>query len=65
MALGEAQAGSRGVSEGVFTASSTVALARRHGIEMPIAEAVLAILDQRASVDETIAQLMQRPIKAE
>lgn len=70
-ALGEGRSlaevlGSRvAVTEGVYTASAVVRLAQERGIEMPIAEAVTAILDGRLGVDDAIAQLMQRPFKAE
>lgn len=53
------------VTEGVYTASAVVRLARDRGIEMPISEAVHAILESRVSVDDAIAALIQRPFKAE
>ena len=53
------------VTEGVYTAAAVVALARRHHLEMPISEAVHAILEGRMPVDDAIAALMQRPFKAE
>jgi glycerol-3-phosphate dehydrogenase (NAD(P)+) len=53
------------VTEGVYTAAAVVRLARERGIEMPIAEAVTAVLDGNVSVDDAIAGLMQRPFKAE
>jgi len=53
------------VAEGVFTASSVVALARRLGVDMPISEAVDGILNGGADVDRTIAGLLARPFKAE
>lgn len=53
------------VTEGVYTAAAVVRLARERGIEMPIAEAVHAIVEGRHSVDEAITALMQRPLKAE
>ncbi len=55
----------RAVTEGVFTAAAVVRLARAKGIEMPIAEAVNAIVEGRVTVDAAIAGLMQRPFKAE
>ena len=55
----------RAVTEGVYTAAAVVKLARSKGVEMPIAEAVHAIVADRISVDEAIAALMQRPLKAE
>ncbi len=53
------------VTEGVYTAAAVVALARQKKIEMPIAEAVHAIIEQRISVDDAITALMTRPLKAE
>ncbi|MCB1483804.1 MAG: NAD(P)-dependent glycerol-3-phosphate dehydrogenase [Hyphomicrobiaceae bacterium] len=53
------------VTEGVYTAAAVVKLAREKGIEMPISEAVHAIIEGSISVDDAIAGLMQRPLKAE
>ncbi|MDX2308679.1 MAG: NAD(P)H-dependent glycerol-3-phosphate dehydrogenase [Hyphomicrobium sp.] len=53
------------VTEGVYTASALVGLAREKGVEMPISEAVYAIIEGRLTVDDAIAGLMQRPLKAE
>jgi len=53
------------VAEGVFTAASVVALSNRLGVEMPIAQAVDAILNGGADIDTTIAGLLARPFKAE
>jgi glycerol-3-phosphate dehydrogenase (NAD(P)+) len=53
------------VTEGVYTASAVVRLARAKSIEMPIAEAVHAILDGKVGVDAAISELMSRPLKAE
>lgn len=53
------------VTEGVYTAAAVVRLAREKRVEMPIAEAVLAIIEGRLSVDDAVAALMQRPLKAE
>jgi len=53
------------VTEGVTTAAAVVRLATAKGIEMPISEAVNAILEGRVTVDDAIAQLMRRPFKAE
>lgn len=70
-ALGEGRTledvlGSRvAVTEGVYTAAAVVGLAHEHGIDMPISQAVCAILEGRATVDDAIATLMQRPFKAE
>ncbi len=53
------------VSEGVYTAAAVVRIAREKGIEMPICEAVHAIIGGRMSVDEAIDTLLSRPFKVE
>jgi glycerol-3-phosphate dehydrogenase (NAD(P)+) len=53
------------LAEGAFTAPILVELARRKNVDMPVAEAVDAVLAGRAEVKEAIEQLMARPIKAE
>jgi glycerol-3-phosphate dehydrogenase (NAD(P)+) len=53
------------LAEGAFTAEVLVAMARERGVEMPIAEAVDAILAGRWSVDAAIEALLMRPLKAE
>ncbi len=53
------------VAEGVFSASSVVALAGRLGIEMPICVAVDAVLNRGADLDSTIVALLARPVGAE
>jgi glycerol-3-phosphate dehydrogenase (NAD(P)+) len=55
----------RAVTEGVWTAAAVVKLARAKGVEMPIAEAVHAIVEGHAEVDDAIAALLSRPFKAE
>ena len=44
---------------------AVVELARRHGVEMPICEAVNEILAGRASVDDAIETLLARPFTLE
>jgi len=51
--------------EGIETASVARDLARRHGIEMPIVEAVAGILAGRLDIDGVIEGLMNRPLKRE
>lgn len=63
--LDEALAGKLAVTEGVYTAVAVRRLADEMGIDMPISSAVCDIVDGRASVADTIGQLMQRPLKAE
>lgn len=55
----------RAVTEGVASAPAVVALARQHGIEMPICEAVDAILAGRVSVEDAIEALLARPFTLE
>lgn len=53
------------LAEGAFTARVLVEMARAHHVELPIAEAVDAILSARLSVDGAIEALLMRPLKAE
>ena len=53
------------VAEGVFTASSVAALARKLDVDMPISAAVDQVLNQGADIDDTIAGLLARPFQAE
>jgi len=53
------------LAEGAFTASALVEMAAAHGIEMPIASAVAAVLAQRLSVDEAVESLLARPFRSE
>ena len=51
--------------EGLFTAPVLVEMANARGVEMPIAAAVAAILDERLSIDAAIESLLTRPFRAE
>jgi glycerol-3-phosphate dehydrogenase (NAD(P)+) len=53
------------LAEGIFTAPVLVAMANEKGVEMPIASAVVDILDGRISVDAAAEQLLTRPFRAE
>ncbi|MEZ5775253.1 MAG: NAD(P)H-dependent glycerol-3-phosphate dehydrogenase [Hyphomicrobiaceae bacterium] len=53
------------VTEGVHTVSSVLAMAARHGLDLPICQAVGSILDGEANVDEAIASLLARPRRRE
>jgi glycerol-3-phosphate dehydrogenase (NAD(P)+) len=64
-ALGEVLAKMRMVAEGVGTAAPLLALAREHGIEMPITEQVDAILHAGKSPKDAIRDIMERPLKRE
>ena len=63
--LGAALAGRRSVVEGVATATAVARLANRLGIEMPICEAVEAVLRRGVSIDAMIDGLLRRPYRSE
>ncbi|MBY6243969.1 NAD(P)H-dependent glycerol-3-phosphate dehydrogenase [Methylosinus sp. Sm6] len=67
LASGEAPlAAARGkLAEGAFTAAALVEMAKERRVEIPIAEAVDAILAGRIDVDQAIETLLMRPLKAE
>jgi glycerol-3-phosphate dehydrogenase (NAD(P)+) len=53
------------VAEGVKSSPSVLDLARRHGVEMPITEQVVAVCHQGKSAAEALTALMQRSRKSE
>ena len=53
------------VAEGVHSSAHVVALARRHGVEMPIAERVAAVCDGTATAMDSLLELMSRSAKGE
>ncbi len=63
--LEQASTDIEGVVEGVASAQAVVALAARHRIEMPISQAVAAIVEHGADIGQTIAGLLARPLKSE
>ena len=71
MAIGQGRslddylAGRSTVTEGVASARATVVLAARHGVEMPIAAAVDAVLNHGADIDTEVATLLKRPFTPE
>lgn len=69
-ALGEGKgldllSGKGALAEGALTAEILVEKAKAAGVDMPIAEAVDAVLGGMIDVDQAIVQLMARPQKAE
>ncbi len=58
-------AGSRAVAEGVNTCRSVVALAERHGVDMPISRAVHRVLFQGQAPAEAAHELMARELRFE
>jgi glycerol-3-phosphate dehydrogenase (NAD(P)+) len=55
----------RMVAEGVKTAKSTVALARKLNVEMPIAEKIYSVLYEGRKPQDAIDDLMERKLKEE
>ena len=53
------------VAEGVYSAHTVVARAQQLGVDMPIAQAVVAVLQGQASAQQAVAALMGRDAKGE
>ncbi|NQU58956.1 MAG: NAD(P)-dependent glycerol-3-phosphate dehydrogenase [Rhodospirillales bacterium] len=53
------------VTEGVFTASSAVRLAKSLNVDAPLCNAMDQILNNKADIDATIKSLLARPVGAE
>jgi glycerol-3-phosphate dehydrogenase (NAD(P)+) len=63
--LKEILGATRRVAEGVGSAAATIELARRAGVEMPIAEQVHAVLTAGRVTKDAIRELMERRLKQE
>jgi glycerol-3-phosphate dehydrogenase (NAD(P)+) len=55
----------RSVAEGVYTAGAVAKVAAEKGIDMPICQAVHAIVEGRVTIDRAIEALLSRPFKVE
>ncbi len=55
----------RGVLEGAISAESVTMLAKKHGVLMPISEAVHGVLSGQIGVDSAISSLLERPFALE
>jgi glycerol-3-phosphate dehydrogenase (NAD(P)+) len=53
------------VIEGRFTAAVMTDMARQRGVDMPVAAAVAAVLEQHLSIDAAIESLLARPLRSE
>lgn len=60
-----ALAQSKGVVEGAYTVKIAQQVAQRHGVDMPIVDAVHEIVDESAAPDDVIAKLLARPAGVE
>jgi glycerol-3-phosphate dehydrogenase (NAD(P)+) len=66
IALGRGQPPPLGkLAEGAFTAPALVELAASKNVDMPVSQAVAAILSGAITIDEAIENLLTRPFKAE
>ena len=66
LALGRGEAEAKGVTiEGKATAKAAAKLAQKHGIEMPIANIVVALVEGAITVPEAVDTLLARPLKEE
>ncbi|WP_194897542.1 NAD(P)H-dependent glycerol-3-phosphate dehydrogenase [Catenulispora pinisilvae] len=65
LTLEQAQAEVKQTAEGVKSCEAVLELADRHGVEMPIAETVVAIVHDGRAPAEMLKELMTRPLKAE
>lgn len=71
LALGQGQtveqalAGKRSVAEGYESAPAVRELATKMGVDMPISQAVAALLNGETTVEAMIESLLSRPLKAE
>lgn len=70
-ALGEGQslkailASRKTVTEGVHTAAAVAEMARRNQVDMPICQAVDAIINMNADLESVISGLLRRPLNVE
>lgn len=65
MSVQEATAASRGVAEGARSARAVADLAAAHGVDMPITNAVVTVIEGRASLEDVMTALLARPRKTE
>jgi glycerol-3-phosphate dehydrogenase (NAD(P)+) len=64
-ALGAGEPVPVGTVEGLATARAACELGRRNGVDMPIAEAVAAVIDGALTLGEAIEELLARPLREE
>lgn len=62
--LAELTAPGAPLAEGLWTAPAAAALGRKLGLELPITEAVAALVEGRATLEEAVASLLARPLAA-
>ncbi|MGW2612963.1 NAD(P)H-dependent glycerol-3-phosphate dehydrogenase [Streptomyces mirabilis] len=65
MSVEEATAATGQTAEGVKSCRAVLDLSRVHGVELPISEVVVAVIDGTASVPDAAAALLSRTPKPE
>ena len=65
LSLEQAQDAMTQTAEGIKSAPAVLALARRHGVDMPITEAVVSVLRNDVPVHELAPRLLGRDLKSE
>ena len=65
LTLKEALEGKVSVAEGVESAPAAVDLGRKYGVELPLCNAVAAVLSGEMDVSSAVAALLSRPLKTE
>jgi len=64
--LGKAAQAGEGITvEGIATARAVVDLAKHHRLDMPVAQIVADVLEQKLTVSEALQTLMARPLRKE
>ena len=63
--LNEILSNRRSVAEGVYTAAAVVERARNAGVEMPICEGLMKIMNENVPVNDVLHSLLSRPFKSE
>jgi glycerol-3-phosphate dehydrogenase (NAD(P)+) len=53
------------IAEGAFTATVLQKIAARIGVDMPVVDAVCALLAREASIDVVVSALLARPLRTE
>ena len=64
-AIGEILASRKSVAEGVTSAAAVSTLAKRLGVEMPITESVVGVVNETLTVDDAVEGLLARPFQSE
>lgn len=65
LTLAQVQDAMTQTAEGITSAPAVLTLAQRHGVDMPITDAVVSVLRDGAPVDELAPKLLGRDLKSE